>query len=60
MTTSTEPVSPEHVDEPIQVAAQVESAAPQPDGPPDLYAESELQLRHERTERMIRRAQEQV
>lgn len=26
----------------------------------DLYAESELQMRHERTERMIRKAREQA
>ena len=61
MDTSTEPVSPELNEGPIQAAAQIENmAAPRPDVPSDLYAESELQLRHERTERMIRRAQEQV
>ncbi len=61
MTTSVEPVSPEPVEGPIQAAAQARSAiSDQSDGQPDVYAESELQLRQERTERMIRRAQEQV
>jgi len=60
MTTSTDPVSPEHAEVPVQAAALESLVAAVLDPPHDLYAESELQLRHERTERMIRRAQEQV
>ena len=61
MMTSTEPVSPEHIEGPVQSTAQADAlAALMADGLHDLYAESELQLRQERTERMIRRAQEQA
>lgn len=44
---------------PLSAAAQ-SPAEPVSTRPRDLYAESELALRHERTERMIKRAQEQV
>jgi len=61
MNSSTDPVSPDHVEEPVLAAAPIEIPPPASiDGQRDLYAESELHLRHERTERMIRRAQEQV
>jgi len=61
MTTTTDPASPE------RGIVLVPSAAPQDwalatasERNVDLYAESELQLRHERTERMIRLAEEQA
>ena len=61
MNASTDPVPSEFVEEPIYVTAPIDIALqPEFDGQRDLYAESELQLRHERTERLIRRAQEQV
>jgi len=61
MNPSTDPVSPDHAEEPIHFAAPLDADAPPiRDGQRDLYAESELVRRQERTERMIRRAQEQV
>jgi len=61
MNASTDPTSRDQAEPHGQIAAPLESGASLAlDGPRDLYAETELQLRHERTERMIRRAQEQV
>jgi hypothetical protein len=61
MTTSTDPVSPENGIVLIQSAAPPEwDGAATNERSVDLYADSELQLRHERTERMIRRAEEQA
>lgn len=62
MVGSTGAASPEPADAevmPLSAAAQspVESVGARPR---DLYAESELATRHERTERMIKKAQEQV
>jgi hypothetical protein len=60
MSMSTQPIPSDEVVAPVQSAAQAEDASVSAIDPTlDLYAESELQLRHERTERMIRRALEQ-
>jgi len=60
MTASTNPISRDQAKSPGQISAPPESGVSYTqDSPRDLYAESELQLRHERTERLIRRAQEQ-
>ena len=61
MTTSTDPVSPDHGAILVQSPGQADSAVVAvTQGNVDLYAESELQMRHERTERMIRLAEEQA
>jgi len=60
MSTSTQPIPSDEIVAPVQSAVQAEDASLSAIDPTlDLYAESELQLRHERTERMIRRALEQ-
>ncbi len=54
-------VSPDPAEpEVAQLASPQPLNDPQSGRPRDLYAESELVLRHERTERMIKRAQEQA
>lgn len=60
MAASTDPTARD-LSEPLsQSAAPREPfAAIADDGPHDVYAESELQTRHERTERMIQKAREQ-
>jgi len=62
MTMSTDPVSPERAIAIIQSAAAEDwaGATAADERSVDLYADSELQLRHERTERMIRLAEEQA
>lgn len=61
MTTSTDPVSPEHEALINQSLSPGDRAVATPDdGPADLYAENELRRRQERTERMIRLAEEQM
>jgi hypothetical protein len=62
MNASTDPVQPEFVEEPIHFVAPLDVALPAAFGAQrrDLYAEIELQTRRERTERLIRRAQELV
>jgi len=61
MMTSTDPDSSEYVPIVSQAAASSDWTTITPGEPSlDLYAESELQMRHERTERMIRRAEEQA
>ena len=58
---STGSASPEPTNvEVTQLAAPQSAAEPVYGRPRDLYAESELASRHERTERMIKKAQEQV
>jgi hypothetical protein len=60
MAASPDPISREQDETLVHTAVPLDSlAALAHDAPRDLYAESELQLRHERTERSIRRAQEQ-
>jgi len=60
MTASTNPISRDQAEPLGQITAPREPGVSYTqDAPRDLYAESELQLRHERTERQIRRAQEQ-
>lgn len=61
MTTSTDPMSPKH--EPLTsqtLSPDARVIASADDGTADLYAENELRRRQERTERMIRLAEEQL
>lgn len=61
MMTSTDPVSTDHVPVVAQAAAPADWTTMVPkDSSHDLYAESELQMRHERTEKMIRLAEKQT
>ncbi len=63
MPTSTSPTSSVHDSGDELLARDVESAASPGDSPftfDDPYAENELITRHERTERAIRHAQEQL
>jgi len=60
MAASTDPAPRDFSEALSQSAAQMDHIARiVDDGPRDAYAESELQTRHERTERMIQKAREQ-